>query len=61
MTNAEKIRTMSDEELAEFLYRIATSAECNICQMKRGWVCSKTENETCNDGVVKWLQSEVEE
>ena len=60
-TNADRIRAMSDEELAEFLYDTATSAECNICQMKQGWTCSKTENETCNDGVIKWLQSEVEE
>ena len=60
ITNADRIRSMTDEELAEFLYGIATSHECNICEMKQGWDCGKRDDENCTDGVRKWLQSDSE-
>lgn len=42
MTNAQRIRAMSDEELAEFLCSHST---CNVCKWS-GWVC----------GLRDWLQ-----
>lgn len=58
MTNAEKIRSMSDEELAEFLDIVeedgissqCTNLSCDCC-------CEKTE---CSKCWKEWLQSEVE-
>lgn len=58
MTNAEKIRSMSDEELAEFLDVVeedgissqCTNIPCDCC-------CEKTE---CSKCWKEWLQSEVE-
>ena len=58
-TNADRIRSMTDEELTEFLYDTATVNECCICGFKEGWRCTKKENETCHDGVLRWLKSEV--
>ena len=58
MTQADRIRSMSDEELAEF------TRELNeVCLAGAGKVdCSK--NKDCIDCkriVLEWLQSEVEE
>ena len=59
-TNADRIRAMSDEELAEFLsivsdlFCIPTDG-CMRNTFFRG-ECSKT-----NEYALKWLQSEVEE
>ena len=49
MTNADRIRDMDDEELAEFL--------CNVNQYSDMQVPSKKEV----DAMIDWLQSEVEE
>ena len=59
MTNADRIRNMSDEELACVIEKIkmcgglirteTTSAECNGC--KDGYCCN----------VTQWLQSEAEQ
>lgn len=58
-TNADKIRGMSDEELAEFMYDTATGNECCICGYKEGWYCKKESYKPCSDGVLNWLKSEV--
>lgn len=58
MTNAEKIRSMSDEELAEFLDIVGedgissqyADVPCDCC-------CEKTE---CSKCWKEWLQSEAE-
>lgn len=47
MTNADKIRSMSDEELAEFLTRITDDAQLD----------ARTK---CNYQWGEWLQSEAE-
>ena len=57
MTNAEKIRSMSDEELTELItglskYCLAGIGECD-CNAHR--TC-----QNCNVKVEKWLQSEAE-
>ena len=59
MTNADRIRSMSDEELAEFLDII----EQDGIQSQYGGVpcdCC-TEKTECSSCWVEWLQSEVEE
>lgn len=54
MTNADKIRTMTDEELAELLM-----CDCERCefQLYDQSAC----NGQCYDGAVKWLKRECEE
>lgn len=58
MTNADRIRNMSDEELVEFLDIVGedgissqyTDVPCDCC-------CEKTE---CSKCWLEWLQSEAE-
>ena len=58
MTNADRIRSMSDEELAEFIRELNER-----CLAGAGMVdCSKNEDcIDCKGVVLEWLQSEVEE
>lgn len=52
-TNADRIRRMTDEELAEFLaYGISWREICKVC----GVDCDDEGN--CKSGVLKWLQRE---
>ena len=58
-TNADRIRNMTDEELAEFLvYTQSTIKECMI-----GVADCKYENtdKDCKDCFLEWLQAEVKE
>ena len=57
-TNADRIRSFSDEELAEFLEKIVSGNRDEI-----GINCgnSKCEEWKCTECISKWLQSEVEE
>ena len=50
MTNVERIRNMTDEELSEFLINFDM---CIVCQVK----CTK--EYPCNKGILAWLQKEV--
>lgn len=59
MTNADRIRAMTDEELADFMYDTATGNECCICGYKEGWHCKKESDKPCSDGVLTWLKAEV--
>ncbi len=52
-TNADKIRNMSDEELADW---INAKNQCDQCAYEPKSVCMK---EPCVNGILKWLQSEV--
>ena len=56
MTNADRIRTMSDEELAEFIEQISTDS------MEAISFGTKEYEEICEhkETTLKWLQSEVE-
>ena len=56
-TNADRIRAMSDEELAEFLSR-GFKEPCDCCQLAvfEG-ACTET---LCDDAMMKWLQQPVE-
>lgn len=60
MKNADKIRSMSDEELATFINRIV------ICHhLRNEGHCEKcpihTEKPCDTDGIAKWLQQTAEE
>lgn len=55
-TNADRIRNMSDEELAEFL---AYNAYCEECYVKKDDYCCYP-NGACKQKHLEWLQSETE-
>ena len=55
-TNADRIRNMSDEELAEFL---AYNAYCEECYVEEDDSCCYPGG-TCKQKHLEWLQSEAE-
>ena len=69
MTQADRIRSMSDEELAEFLADSEIFSPCkncdfhfvdamnDDCKAPDGWICTKGYAAAL---IQKWLQSEVE-
>ena len=64
ITNADRIRAMSDEELANEMRKRAISTICDIvCQgeCKAIATLNKTSNEVCKEIIIKWLQQPAEE
>lgn len=59
MTNADRIRAMSDENLA----KVFTDAVADGCPPRMDWDCSKDENgwDACAACWCKWLQQAAEE
>jgi hypothetical protein len=55
MTNYEKIKAMSVEEMAELI----DDSPCNSCNYRQKGF-SKCPQE-CEEGIKEWLESEVEE
>ena len=55
-TNADRIRNMSDEELAEFL---AYNAFCEECYVEKDDSCCYPDG-TCKQKHLEWLKSEAE-
>lgn len=55
-TNADKIRSMSDEELAKFLVG-GTGCVCKLCPLE-GPYC---EGVMCEETTLKWLKQPMEE
>lgn len=55
-TNAERIRNMTDDELADFL---AYNACCEECYVKKDDSCCYPDG-TCKQKHLEWLQSEAE-
>lgn len=53
VTNGDKIRSMSDEELAEFIDSHVPCFEFCMCDH---YICK----EKCKEGIEKWLKSEAE-
>ena len=53
-SQADRIRAMSDEELAEFLDQFDST--CGMCIYQGGCY-----GKNCNDGILQWLKSEVKE
>ena len=65
MSNADRIREMSDEELAEFLTHI-NPTNCQDCAFSHGWRCQPDRDdysdfEKCKEGRKRWLQQSAEE
>ena len=57
MTNFEKIKQMSAEEMAYFLNGFFSTCElCSYNRMRMGMDCAGD----CIDGKIKWLESEAE-
>ena len=64
MTNADRIRAMSDKELSEFLTNI-NPTNCQDCAFSHGWHCQPDRDdysdfEKCEEGRKRWLQQPVE-
>ena len=59
ITNADKIRSMSDEELAEFINFGSPDCSRHCADFKPGCSFSCNHNHG-NDVILKWLQSEAE-
>lgn len=59
MTRGDEIRSMSDEELADYIFGVSVnekpcvlcSDDCDFCELS---------DEECKNRTLKWLQSEVE-
>ena len=59
-TNADRIRSFSDEELADYIFGVSVHAKpCVLCSDDCDF-CELTDEE-CKNRTLKWLQSEVEE
>ena len=57
VTNADRIRAMRDEELAEFLNRV--KEPCGCCQLSAvDGACTET---LCDDAMEEWLKQPVED
>ena len=64
LSNGDRIRTMTDEELAEFIEEHCIESFCDIvcggqCRAIRTF--EKTSAEVCNDIIRNWLQQPAEE
>lgn len=58
-TNADRIRNMSDEELAKYIYDVSEHcADCVVCGDDCD-SCNGTED-ICVPKIIEWLQSEAE-
>lgn len=63
ITNADRIRAMSDEELADFLVGYNS---CQQCAFSFGWICAPDREDysdfgKCMEGRKRWLQQPAEE
>ena len=58
VTNGDRIRQMSNEELALFF----DQPQCHICpyENKETYFCGATENESCQTGILAWLNAPAE-
>ncbi len=60
MTNYERIKGMSVEEMAKFINH-CENAPCKCCNYKGSLCGGGTNTEMCKNEISKWLNSEVEE
>ena len=67
MTNGDRIRNMTDEELAELVSSGEWACICPMCEFYGTTDCAFDEDygtedkKICAKGVMKWLQSQAEE
>ena len=59
MTNFEKIKAMSVEEMANFILTVNKITDCDTC-IAYG-ICSMKYGVSCRKHMTEWLESEVEE
>ena len=64
ISNGDRIRSMSDEELEEFLTNI-NPTNCQDCAFSHGWRCQPDRDdysdfEKCEEGRKRWLQQPAE-
>lgn len=59
MTNFEKIKAMSVEEMANQIRNAADLSDCNMCPAAT--VCENCRGISCLGILTEWLESEVEE
>lgn len=57
MTNYERIKSMSIDEMAEFL---CDNFKCNICPAFDGNYCPNSNLKICSKAMKKYLESEAE-
>jgi hypothetical protein len=60
LTNADKIRSMSNEELAELLNDSIPIFNCDICDIRHEQGSCNASSDECNSAILRWLQSEVD-
>lgn len=58
MTNYEKIKAMSIEEMAE---KILIMVETCVCCPAMGTTCIRDDGKSCEQTVKEWLESEVKQ
>ena len=60
MTNIEKIKSMSIDEMAEFIYNVSENeTEITVCKNECDWCTNDVE--MCQALIGRWLQEESEE
>jgi hypothetical protein len=61
-TNADRIRAMSDEELAEYIFDLGNGSEyCyGHCAFQDNCIIRGLDNGTCIKGVIDWLRAPAE-
>lgn len=61
MTNADRIRSMSDEELAEFFLKVSIvyAESCMTGESDCVWEDYPTHDKGCKDCFLEWLESEA--
>ena len=59
MTNGDRIRQMTDEELTELIYE---SDACDLCVFESPYPCDVDSHfKKCKDGISRWLKQEAED
>ncbi len=58
MTNADRIRAMTDEELADFMAKYMYCVKCWKYDKEQG-ICTRTSG--CNSAMLDWLKREVDD
>ena len=63
MTNGERIRGMSDEELAKFIESVQCYGHgwCEKCSSMNGDYCNGMRSNEPDEDILRWLKQPVEE
>ena len=59
MTNADRIRAMSDEELAKWIRGRSCRHCCDMCMRSKNRTCASRDG-NCITGIIDWLQQPAE-